>query len=161
MEIKTKVSGGPDVGPNGLMLFASTGTETAFAQLFVPEMWSHGTPVKPHISWQKTTNAAGGVVFQLRHRHLISNEVPGDFGDWIVANATEGTVDSTQKIIIQHFPDIALEHGAENTELIHEQVQFEIRRVPSETLDTYGADVRLLSLGVHFQVQWPGSINEI
>ena len=156
MEVKTKVSGGADVGANGLLLFASTGTEVAFAQFFIPEMWADGTGIMPHINWSKTSDASGDVVFQIRHRHIRPAEVPGSFGDWTDVSSSDSTIDATQKIIDDRFPIIQVP-----ATVFGEQIQFEIRRKHDDADDDYGADAILWAFGVHLQVQGPGEINAI
>jgi len=154
MEVKTKVSGGADVGVDGLMLFASTGTEIAFASLFIPDMYLAGSVITPHLEWGKTTDAAGDVVWQIRHRHIIPQEVPLAMGEWTDITHRHGTLASTQVVLIDQFPNVAAstsDHGA--------MIQFDIRRKHDDADDDYGADAKLWAFAAAIRVSRPGQIN--
>jgi len=155
MIITTKNAGGADIDTDGKLLFASTGTEIAFTSFFIREDWNVGSSVEPHLRWSKTTDASGDVVWQIRHRHVITGEVPEAFGSWTDVTSRTGTVDATQKIFVDHFPVVET-----TTTAAEEEIQIDIRRKHDDADDDYGADAKLWSFSMHFQVFGPGVINE-
>ena len=71
----------PDVeASSGLLLFDSNGTELIYAFVQMPHAWKEGSSISPHVHWQKTTSAAGDVLWRMRYKMAPIGEVMD--ADW-------------------------------------------------------------------------------
>lgn len=148
----------PDVeATSGLLLFDGGGTELIYALAQMPHAWSEGTTVVPHVHWQKTTSAAGNVLWRCRYKMAPIGEVM-DAAWTTLADVTEpvdGTpdTDTADMHMISTFGDLDM-----TDKQISDCILFEISRIGGS--DTYGADARLLEFDIHYQIDASGSFYE-
>lgn len=148
----------PDVETDtGLLLFDGTTTvESVGIIAQMPHSWREGSEVKPHVHWNKTTDAAGGVLWTLRYKILEIGEVETAWSDTISATLVPALdPGSTQAHAISEFPAIDMS-GYHLSDMILVQ----LGRLYSDPSDTYEADVRLLEFDIHYQIDSHGSREE-
>lgn len=148
----------PDLeASNGLLLFAPTGIELIYAFMQLPHGWLEGSDIVPHVHWQKTTSASGDVVWRMRYKTALINEVMD--ADWStpvdISQTVPGTpdTDTADKHMISSFGD-DIDMSAF---VVSDCILFEISRVGNDPSDTYGSDARLLEFDVHYQIDSKGS----
>ena len=140
---------------NGGWLFDSTSTELIFLMAQIPHAWDVGTPLNPHVHWQKTTDAAGDVFWQLDYKWCPIGEVmDAAFTTLTADTVATGTpdTDTTDKHLITGFTDIA---GTGKG--ISDMLVMKLSRIGGDVDDTYGADARLLEFDIHIAHDTLGS----
>lgn len=147
-------SGDPDVDTDGTLLFDSTTAEQVAIIFQMPHAWDT-TPIKPHVHWSKTTDAAGDVEWEFRYRIFNNNSIPGAWSEWAAATSRSQTIASDQTCLVDGFGEVDMA-GKRGSCLISMQ----IRRNPDATDDTYAADVRLWEADIHYQAYGLGSEQE-
>jgi hypothetical protein len=141
----------PDIDPtDGTLLFDSSTEEVMALVIQVNHDWAggvidEGLQGRLHVHWSKTTDAAGDVEWEMRHRIFSDGDIPPAWSSWAAADTRSGTVDATQKQLIDGFPDIDMS-GQEISCILSIQV----RRNPAATDDTYGADAKIWSADMHY-----------
>lgn len=139
---------------NGGWLFDSGSTEVLYLIAQLPHTWSEGTTLKPHVHWEKTTSAAGDVLWQLRYEWASIGEVRS-----ALVTINEATAAVASDVADTHqitaLGDIS---GAGRG--ISDMLVMRIERVGGNAGDTYGADARLLEFDIHHQVDARGSAEE-
>ena len=68
-------SGDPDADVDGTLLFDASTAEQVALLFQLPHAWEHGTGVRFHIHWAKTTDAAGDVEWEYRYRRWANGAV--------------------------------------------------------------------------------------
>lgn len=140
----------------GLLLFNASNTEVAMGVAQMPHAWKEGTAINPHVHWQKTTSAAGDVLWQLEYEVVNNGDVAAmDYGTSISsATVVAGTPDddTANRMLITSFGNVDMT-GATLSSLIF----WKISRVGGDALDTYGADARLVEFDIHYQIDSFGS----
>jgi hypothetical protein len=146
----------PDIDTTiGGLLFAASGTEIVYLQMQFPHTWAEETYIVPHVHWQKTTSAAGDVMWQLEYRWAPINEVMDAAWTTLTAsNAVDGTTDTDEanKHLITSFGRVETAGKQVSDMLI-----IRLARLGDDAGDTYGADARLLEFDIHYQVNSLGS----
>ena len=143
---------------NGGWLFAATGTELIFLQVQIPHTWNEGTTLKPHVHWQKTTSAAGNVVWELQYKWApIAEVMDAAFTTLSSSTVVPGTPDNNtaNEHLITSLGDISA-----TGKQISDMLMMKFSRLGSDAADTYGADSRLLEFDIHYEVSTPGSDQE-
>jgi len=148
-------AGGMDVDTNGDFLAAATGTENAYFKYQLPHKRKLASFGYPHVHWRKTTDAAGGVVWQMKWRLVSTGSVPTAWSAWIDTYRDSHAMDDTQKMIISDWPAIDIS-GAGMSDII----ELEVQRVHDAAGDTYDADARLTDLDIHIHIDSHGSTGE-
>ena len=147
----------PDIDPDsGLLLFAASGTELIYTVAQMPHAWKEGSEIIPHVHWCKSTSAVGNVAWRLRYLLVDIGEVAGgwvDSGIADVPNVSDG--DTAMLHALTQWP--AIDMTGKTISCI---INFEISRVGSDVLDTYGADARLAEFDLHYMVDSRGSRQE-
>lgn len=136
----------------GGWLFDATGTELLFIQAQLPHSWAR-TVLKPHVHWQKTTSAAGNVLWRLEYRWARIGEAMD--GSWTTLDTTTAIVsdqDTADVHAISAFDEIP-----RTTEDISDMLLMKFSRIGGDASDTYGADARLLEFDIHYQKNALGS----
>lgn len=135
----------PDIDPNdGAFLFDFTGIEQVPIIFQMPHGWKQESIIHPHAHWAKTTDAAGEVIWQYRYRAWNMNEIAPAWSGWITANGRSEEPGSTQKTIIEDFPEIDMTGFK-----ISCMLSFQLRRDPTNENDNYGADAKLWEFDLH------------
>lgn len=143
---------------NGGFLFDAAGTELLFLVAQLPHAYKPGTGLKPHVHWQKTTSAAGNVLWRLEYKMCRIGEVmDADFTAIDAAASVAGTPDTNtaDKHLISSFTEI---DGALLD--ISDMLLLKLSRIGADGADTYGADARFLEFDIHYQRNSPGSDEE-
>ena len=140
----------PDVdSATGLLLFGAAGTQTIAGVAQMPPAWLEESTIIPHCHWQKTTSAAGDVLWQFDYE--IANN--GDTGPLTYANTltasspVAGTPDNDTagECLISSFGNVTM-----RDKKISCLIFWKLSRVGGDAADTYGADCRLVEFDIHY-----------
>ena len=142
-------------------LFHDAQDEGAVIVVQISHGWEIGASIKPHIHWQKTTDAAGDVEWEL---YYDMAENGGDFSGAYTPLATAwgpiaDTVDNgtANRLLITPLGEIDMSAVTTPSAMI----KFRISRIAgSGANDTYGGDVKALSFDYHYRVNAPGGRDE-
>ena len=140
---------------NGGLLFDAASTEMIFLQAQMPHAWFEGSSIKPHVHWQKTTSAAGDVLWQLEYKMAPIGEVmDAAFTTLQVSSTVAGTPDSdtANEHLLSSFGEIDMTDYT-----LSHMILMKLSRIGGDAADTYGADARLLEFDIHFKIDWWGS----
>ena len=137
---------------NGGWLFDPGSTEVLYVIAQLPHSWKEATTLKPHVHWEKTTNAAGNVKWQLRYEWSAYMEARTSL---TTINETSPVADTdiADTMMITALPDITAS-GKE----ISDMLVMRIERIGGQ--DSSGADARLLEFDIHYEVDSFGSSAE-
>lgn len=137
----------------GLLLFNGVATNETIAVLAqLSHSWKEESLLGPHLHWKKTTDAAGDVVWTFRYKWITFDELETAWSELETA-IDVNVVDSTQKEIISFFPDIVTTGRS-----ISDMLLIQLGRTPGVAGDTYTADALLYEFDIHFQKDYPGSL---
>lgn len=143
----------------GLWLFAAAATETLAGIAQLPHAWKEGSAINPHVHWQKTTSAAGNVLWQLEYEVVNNGGIAAmDYGTVLSsAEIVSGLSDdnTANQILITSLGDLDMD-GMKISSIIF----WKLSRVGGHATDTYGADARLIELDFHYIVDTRGSVQE-
>lgn len=150
----------PDVqADTGLLLFNGIDTvETVGVLAQMPHTWQVGSPVRPHVHWAKTTDAAGDVAWTLRYKWFSRGELQGNWSNVITATVAtpEGGPGSTQVEVISTFGDLTPPGSCGVSSLI----LIQLGRLYSAEGDTYEADALLYEFDIHYISDSDGTTGE-
>ena len=143
---------------NGGWLFAAVGTELLFLIAQLPHAWVTGRDLAPHVHWQKTTSAAGNVVWRLSYKWApIGAVMDAAFTDVDASTVAAGTPDNDTADEHLITPFTALSGTGKG---ISDMLVMKLARIGGDAADTYGADARLLEFDIHYEVDSFGSNQE-
>ena len=147
----------PDLeATSGLWLFAAAGTEILMGVAQLPHAWREGSAIRPHIHWQKTTSAAGNVLWRLEYEVVNNGEVAAmDFGTAVsTTSVADGTPDTNtaNKVLISSLGTVDM-LGYRVSCLMF----WKLSRIGGDAADTYGADARLIEFDIHYELDSLGS----
>lgn len=148
-------SGDPDVDTDGTLLFDATSAEQIAIIFQMPHAWVHGSGVRLHVHWGKSSDAAGDVEWEEKHRIILNGSVPGAWTDWAAATTRNQAIAANQAVLIDGWAEITMTGGV-GSSMLH----ILIRRNPDSTDDNYAADARLYDADLHYRVHWLGSEQE-
>ena len=148
-------SGDPDADTDGTLLFDDSSAEQVALLFQMPHAWVYGSGVRFHVHWSKSTDAAGDVVWEEKHRVIKNNAVPGAWTEFAAATSRSQTIASNQAVLIDGFTEIDMT-GCVGSSMLH----VILRRNPGATADTYAADARLFDADLHYRVHGLGSEQE-
>ena len=143
---------------NGGWLFAAAGTELLFFQQQLPHAWKEGSVLKPHVHWQKTTSAAGNVLWQLDYKWApIGAVMDAAFTTLSASAVVAGTPDgdTANEHLITALGDIVA-----TGKTVSDMLVMKLSRIGGDAADTYGADARLLEADIHVVLDSAGSIEQ-
>jgi len=145
----------PDIDEDGSFLFDHVGIEQIAIILQMPHAWKEGSGIRPHVHWQKTTDAAGDVIWELRHRLMKLNGLKPAWSSWMASDSKTLDPGSTQAVVLYGFPEIDMAGylGSAIT-------SFQLRRNTGAS-DTYGTDARLWEFDLHYLIDGHGSEFEL
>lgn len=125
-------------------------TEQLYGSFEIPHTYNVGSTLRPHIHWSTTTTGTGNVKWQLEYEIKDVGEIFTGVTSTIVAvDSTDGVAYKNHVVEFNTINIPTLKIGA--------QCKFRLFRNPSDAEDTYGSDVILLTLGIHFEVISNGS----
>ena len=143
----------------GLLLFASNATELVAGVAQLPHAWREGSTIRPHVHWQKTTSAAGGVYWRLDYELVNNGETAAmDYGTSLGTGSVVGgtpDTDTANKVLISSFGGIDMKDYRISCLLL-----WKLYRVHDNASDTYGADARLIEFDIHYELDSFGSEKE-
>ena len=123
--------------------------EQSYGSLEMLHNYKEHTDIRPHVHWSPTTNAAGNVKWFFEY--TIAN-----MGETFTAAQTISAVSSSNGIPWQNInkeigiiPSTLLKIGS--------IVSFRLYRDPTDAADTYPDNAALLSVGIHYEINTPGS----
>ena len=135
-------------------LFAAGTPELIHIIVQLPHEWAIGTELRPHVHWEKSTSAAGDVLWQIAYQWTGHGE----------ARTAEATLSSATAVIasdvadIQQITPLGVIDGAGRS--ISDMLLIKLTRETGDVADTYGADARLLEFDLHYQSDSGGSSAE-
>lgn len=144
----------PTVGEDGSLRFSATSENLIAVLMQMPHAWKEGSTIRPHLHWSKTTDAAGNVIWEERHRVLPLGSPPPAWSAWAPANARSAEPGSTQNQTMDFFPEIEMTGHPIST-----MISFQIRRNPAAAGDDYAALAALWEFDVHYQKDAIGSFS--
>ena len=147
----------PDVeASTGMFLFDAGITELVYIVAQMPHSWREASTIVPHVHWQKTTSAAGNVLWRLEYEVVNNGDVAAlDFGTSAdVTTPVGGTPDNdtANECLISSFGSVAM-----NAKRISSLIFCKLSRIGGDAADTYAADARLIEFDIHYQVDSLGS----
>ena len=158
-----KLGGGasdPDVeSTTSMFLFDAAGTETIAGIAQLPHAWKEGTDLDPHVHWQKTTSAAGNVLWRMEYEVINVNDVATmGYGSQVQSSTVNSLTpddDTAHRALITDIGDITMTGKTFSC-----LVLWKVSRIGGDALDTYGGDARLLEFDFHYQLDSLGSEEE-
>lgn len=147
-------SGDPDSDTDGGLLFDATTAEQVSIIYQMPHAWE-STGIRFHCHWQKTTDAAGDVEWEMRYRVWNNNAIAPAFSSWIAATGRSQAIASDQTTLVDSWPEIAMTGYRKSC-----MVNIQLRRNPDAADDTYAADVKLWEADIHYRRYGMGSAKE-
>lgn len=150
----------PDIETTtGLSLFDSAGTEILAGVAQLPHSWKEGSALKPHVHWQKTTSAAGNVLWRLEYEVVNNGDVAAMTYSTVISSSTSiaelPDTNTANNLLITTLPEISMINKR-----ISCIVFWKLSRVGGNAADTYGADARLVELDFHYLVDTKGSVEQ-
>lgn len=136
---------------DGSLVFTTGNAIVAWFQM--PHNWKQGSILKPHIHWAKTTSAAGIVNWKIKYKMANIGDVFSSFTTLASGINTISDSNTAYKHALTEFADINA-YG----KTLSSMLCLYLERVTSG--DTYGADVNLYEIDVHYQVDGFGSDRE-
>ena len=139
----------------GLKLFRANQTNMLAGVAQMPHSWVEGSIVVPHVHWQKTTSAAGNVLWRFEYDNVFNpNEISLlTYANQMDAAATVGGTpddNTAQRNLISSFGNMAMDDKR-----ISCCILWRLSRVGGD--DTYGANARLVEFDIHYQINSDGS----
>lgn len=136
---------------NGGWLFDASATELLFIIDQITHAWVAGTELHPHVHWEKSTSAAGAVLWQLDWQISVPGQARTGWATLSSSTpALNSDVEDTQ--MITPLGTLLIPTGTVSSILIAK-----LSRIGGDAADTYGADARLLSFDYHIQKDDLGS----
>jgi hypothetical protein len=144
--------GDPDRDTDGTLLFDAGTAEQVAIRYQMPHSAAL-VEARFHLHWSKTTEAAGEVLWQARHKVWSIGEVEPDWGDWVDATVrSHDNTGATKMTVVDAFPGIDLSGQRESC-----MVKVQARRNAAAAGDTYAADARLEDVDAHVLIDRFGS----
>lgn len=147
--------GDPTRDADGGLLFGGASETQQIAVLYqIPHEWI-GSPMHPHIHWQKTTDDAGGVIWELRHRIWNIHDIVPEWSEWATIEGRSMELGESQHTLIDRWALLDMAG-------IHESamISIQLRRVPTDAGDTYAEDAKLWDIDLHYQRFGSGTVTE-
>ncbi len=148
----------PDLeAATGMLLFDAAATNVIAGVAQMPHSWKEGTVIVPHVHWQKTTSAAGNVLWRFEYDTIVN---PGEVSPLTFANQIDATTpvvgtpdnDTAGENLISSFGEVDT-----TDKIISTCIFWKLSRVGGDAADTYGAAARLVEFDIHYQLDSRGS----
>jgi hypothetical protein len=140
----------------GTLLFRPNKPQQICGIAHLPHRWHEGTPLRPHVHWQKTSDESGDVVWELDYDVVTNGEVaPRTYNIHMEALETEQCAhddDTMDRLLITCLGKMNMEEHV-GSDLIF----WRLLRKASDTLDTYPSDARLCTFDIFYQANTLGS----
>lgn len=126
-------------------------TEEVFGVFEIPHDYKEGSLLRPHIHFAPINGNGGNVKWQMSYT-IASKDAVFPSTTTITSTSAVGTSALAHKA--SEFDTIV----GTNVK-IGDIIAFRLFRDPTDVADTYGSDVFLLSVGIHYQIDSTGSVN--
>lgn len=140
----------PAADARGLSFPTGSDADVPF-QVVMPADWQLEGDLALHLTWCKTTSAAGAVKWQSRYRickpgagALTAYSAWADIDTHVAANG-----DTAERVAVARFADLDMASTDEGTVVI-----FDVRREGSSGSDTYAAAAVLIAAGVRYPADY-------
>jgi len=144
------------VGSDGVFTwqFSNLVDQELFFWLQIPHSWREGTPIYPHIHWSPMTSGAGDVAWNIKYTVAkIGDPFPVTYEDLIFATAAGVALEHQ----FSFFSPIVMTGN-----LISTMIGCRLKRNATDWLgDTYEDLAALLEFDFHYQLNTPGSRQEL
>lgn len=143
---------------DGTLLFSASVTNTIAMQTVFPHTWKTGSLIVPHVHWEKTSAAAGNVVWEFKIKVAEAGELfPAEWTTLSASTTVAGTPDdnSAGRHLITSFGPIAL--GATD---VAPALKMLVSRLGGDAADTYGSNAKLIEFDIHYLKDSIGSGGE-
>ncbi len=140
----------------GTLLFSGTAENIIGGVAQMPHAWLNGDPIHPHVHWAKTTNGAGGVVWQFRYAIASVGGVFGPYSAWEDCTNPVSNNDVADNHALAEFSYIDMTGFTDSCIIL-----WQVRRNPAAVADTYAANARFFEFDIHYRVGKLGSVSEI
>jgi hypothetical protein len=146
----------PDVDTtDGTFLFDAGSTEIIMGVAQMPHSWKIGTNIHPHIHWSPTSTNEGDVLWRLEYQLAsINSAFSGSWATLDVLDAGSGTDDDH---LLASWAVIDMS-GISGVSAI---MKWRVSRIGGDASDTYTADAKLLEFDIHYEIDRPGSRQEV
>ena len=119
----------------------------------MPHSWKKGSPVLPHIHFQTEDSNAGNMVLKFGYQVASIN---GDFsGSWTEETVTVPAGGNLNKHLIKAFSAIDMSNQG-----LSAMIKWQFQRLGNNASDTYAAQLRLLEVDFHYEIDSVGSGQE-
>jgi hypothetical protein len=139
----------------GTFLFSGTTENLLTAIRQVPHRWQAGSTMRPHIHWEKTTTGSGDPLWQWCYTIANVGDVFPAYSAWINATNAVPHSNTVRKHALDTFPDLVMTGKRESCIIC-----IQLRRLPSDPLDTYVANARFLEFDIHYLSDKDGTEDE-
>ena len=141
---------------DGSLTFSNGQTQTIALWFQMPHAWKVGSDVSLHVHWAKSTSAAGTVKWQSKYEWTNIGATRGGYSAFVDGTAAISDSDTAGKHALFEFTDLP---GTGKT--ISSMIGVVLQRLSSGgSADTYGADVSLFEIDIHYQIDGFGSYLE-
>ena len=138
---------------NGGWLFDAGSTELLFIIVQMPHKYKEGSDIHPHVHWEPTNTNTGNVLWRMSYQWTNVGATEAGFTDIDALDAGDGTAYKHQ---LASLPSIT---GTGKT--ISSMITLKLQRIGGDGTDTYNADALLKEFDVHYQIDEPGSQEEL
>ena len=138
----------------GLLLFSASATNLIGGVAQLPHGWVEESVIEPHIHWQKTTSAAGNVLWRFEYEVVDNGAVAAMTYANVVDSLTSLAPDTNTAnlVLVNSFGNVVM-----TGKHISCMMLWKLSRIGGDGTDTYGANARLLELDIHYQLNQAGS----
>ena len=128
-------------------------TEEMQGSIEINHEYKEGSIIRPHVHWAPSDTNIGNIKWQMAYSIHRVGEAPDNEVIISGIGATDGL---SKKHFITPIGD-----GIDGTSLqIGDYIHFRFFRIPTDNADTYAHDAFLLGIGVHYEVDSTGSLQE-
>jgi hypothetical protein len=139
---------------DGTFLFDAGSTELLMGIAQMPHKWKEGTAIDPHVHWSPTNTNTGNVLWRFAYKIAnIDGTFPALYTNIDILDAGSGTADTHQ---MAEFASVDM-----TGKTISAIIKWRLSRIGGDGTDTYNADAKLLEFDIHFELDRPGSREEL
>jgi len=145
----------PDVDTNdGTYLFDAASTELLFFMAQMPHAWKEGSAIHPHVHWEPMSTNGGNVLWRFSYQVAnIGGVFSGAWTDLDVLDAGAGVLLTHQLAAWASVSMSGLTLSA--------MIKMKVSRIGGDGTDTFTADAKLLEFDLHYEIDAPGSREEL
>ena len=141
---------------DGCLLFSNTVENNVAVQFQMPHDWCEGTDIHLHMHWCKTTADTGTVLWDAKWSVAKVGTVFPAMSAYATASVEVANADTADLHAISEWAAISMTGNTLST-----IVKVVMRRDATNGSDTYDQNAKLLGIDVHYQIDAPGSLQEL